>query len=107
MQEAGNNTTLLKGRFNRGITSEVKEKVRVSIRKSVNFINGRVDRDWRDVRWDVGQSSPLPLRKVESLAIDSIAGTAVTGVPGGIDTTEVSRSSRSLATSGGMITFSS
>ena len=64
MQEAGNNTTLLKGRFNRGITSEVKEKVRVSIRKSVNFINGRVDRDWRDVRWDVGQSSPLPLRKV-------------------------------------------
>ena len=107
MQEAGNNTTLLKGRLNRGITSEVKEKVRVSIRKSVNFINGRVDRDWRDVRWDGGQSSPLPLRKVESLLIDSIAGTAVTGVPGGIDTTEVSRSSRSLATSGGMITFSS
>ena len=130
MQEAGNNTTVLKGRFNPGITSEVKEKVWVSITKSVNFINGKGDRDWRDVRkkWvdtscsartklrnihkeqrktGGGQSSAPPLSKVESLAIDSIAGTTVSGIPGGIDTTEVSRSSRSLATSGGLITFSS
>ena len=132
MQEAGNNTTVLKvkGRFNPGITSEVKEKVWVSITKSVNFINRKGDRDWRDVRkkWvdtscsartklrnihkeqrktGGGQSSAPPLSKVESLAIDSIAGTTVSGIPGGIDTTEVSRSSRSLATSGGLITFSS
>ena len=44
MQEAGNNTTVLKGRINPGITSEVKEKVWVSITKSVNFIN-KGDRD--------------------------------------------------------------
>ena len=50
-----------------------------------------------------GTSSAPPLSKVESLAIDSIAGTTVRGIPGGIDTAAVSRSGRSLATSGGLI----
>ena len=130
MQEAGKNTTVLKGRFNPSITSEAKEKVWISITKSVNFINGKGDREWRDVRkkWmdtscsartklrkihkerrktGGGRSSAPPLNKVGSLAIDSIAGTTVSGIPGGIDTAAVSRSSRSLATSGGLISYSS
>ena len=55
------------------------------------------------------QSSAPPLNKVESLAIDSIAGTTVSGIPAEstLQSPEVSRSSRSLATSGGLITLSS
>ena len=104
MQElkAVNNTTVLKGRFNPGITSEVKEKVWVSITKSVNVRKKWVDTSCsartklRNIHKEQrktgsGQSSAPPLSKVESLAIDSIqavyiAGTTVSGIPGGIDT---------------------
>ena len=41
MQEAGKNTTVIKGRFTPTITSETKEKVWISITKSVNSINGK------------------------------------------------------------------
>ena len=41
-----------------------------------------------------GTSSAPPLSKVESLAKDSIAGTTVCGIPGGIDTAAVSRDIR-------------
>ena len=41
MQEAGKNTTVIKGRFTLTITSEAKEKVWISITKSVNSINGK------------------------------------------------------------------
>ena len=50
--------------------------------------------------------SAPPLSKVESLAIDSIVGTTFRGIPGGINTAAVSRSGRSLATSGGLISYS-
>ena len=53
-----------------------------------------------------GTSSAPPLSKVESLAKDSIAGTMVRGIPVGIDTAAVSRSGRSLASSGGLISYS-
>ena len=79
MQEAGNNTTVLKGRFNPGITSEVKEKVWVSITltKSVNFINGKGDRDWRDVRkkWvDTSCSARTKLRNIHKEKIKTGGG---------------------------------
>jgi len=103
MQEAVNNTTVLKGRFNPEITSEViKEKVWVSITKSVNVRKKWVDTSCsartklRNIHKEQrktgsGQSSATPLSKVESLAIDSIqavyiAGTTISGIPGGIDT---------------------
>ena len=43
MQEAGKNTTVIKRRFTPTITSEAKEKVWISITKSVNSINGKGD----------------------------------------------------------------
>ena len=43
MQEAGKNTTAIKGRFTPTITSEAKEKVWMSITKSANSINGKGD----------------------------------------------------------------
>ena len=49
-QEAGKNTTVIKGRFAPTITSEAKEKLWISITKSVNSINGKGDSEWRDVR---------------------------------------------------------
>ena len=50
-----------------------------------------------------GTSSAPPLSKVESLAIDSIAGTTFRRIPGGIDTVA---EGRSLATRGGSISYS-
>ena len=62
-----------------------------------------IDKDQR--KTGGGTSSAPPLSKVESLAIDSVAGTTVRGIPGGIDTAAVSRFGRSLATSGGLISY--
>ena len=50
-----------------------------------------------------GKSSAPPLSKVKSLAIDSIAGTKVRVIPGGIDTAAVARPGRSLTTSGDLL----
>ena len=68
MQEAGKNTTVIKRRFTPTITSEAKEKVWISITKSVNSINGKGDREWRDVRkkWiDTSCSARTKLRNID------------------------------------------
>ena len=68
MQEAGKNTAIIKGRFTPTVTSEAKEKLWLAITKSVNAINGKGDREWKDVRkkWiDTSCSARSKLRNIE------------------------------------------
>ena len=131
MQETGKNTTVIKGIYTPKITSKAKEKVWISLTKPVNSINGKGDREWQDVRkkWiDTSCSARTKLRIIDRKQrktgvaqalhpsqqgrkpcyrrYTGIAGTMVLGFPGEIDTAAVSRSGRSLATSGGLISYS-
>ena len=109
MSEGGKHSTILKGRLNPSVTNKMKNKIWKSITRQVNSINAQNDREWKDVRkkWqDVTSSArgkartfvketkktgggPIDcpeMNKAELLALESVAGTSVRGIPGGIDT---------------------
>ena len=110
MQKAGKNTTVIKGRFTPTITSEAKKKVWISIKKSLNSINGKEDREWRDVRkkWiDTSCSTRTKLRIIDKEQRKTGGGTSSAPPLSKVESlAAVSRSGRSLATSGGLISYS-
>ena len=132
MQEAGKNTTVIKGRFTPTITSEAKEKEWISITKSVNSINGEGEGNGgmfgRNGSTPLQQSARTKLRNIDKEQRKTGGGTSsLLSTPSqqgrkpcyrqysrnnglwnsrGINTAAVSRSGRSLATSGGLISYS-
>ncbi|KAL5260183.1 hypothetical protein ACHWQZ_G000095 [Mnemiopsis leidyi] len=115
MRQAGKHSRLLKGRFQPGVTNELKKSTWENITEEVNRVNGVGDRSWQTIRkkWqDVscaarkkyraiaseqrktggGVSKAPSLTTLEEVALDSVPKTALEGIVGGVDATSSSSS---------------